>query len=123
MTGNSETKIVDIAEFFVEVHHVRGNISKFEYLGVEIADEESEYSIANAEAIELGVWDFRSRDHMDWHVGFAMDETMGQVARFRVTRYLDLEKDMDDVTYHPSVPSWYIDTEKVREHFYANASE
>ena len=34
-----------------------------------------------------------------------------------ITRYPDLEKDMADVTYHPSVPSWKIDPVKVKEYF------
>lgn len=114
MSGKTEK--VGMAEFYVEVMHMRGNFTKFEY--------ELDGGV-DGEVIELDVWDFRRRDHMDWHVGFEVTKQISATAgaeplTFKITRYPDLEKDVLDSPYHPSVESWNIDLEKVKEHFIGN---
>lgn len=110
MTGNTIVTEVDMPQLYVEVFHTRGNFTKFEW----IPDDDTEAPV------ELDVWDFRRRDHDYWHLGFIIDQSGDLPQRFRITRYPDLEKDVLDTPYHPSVESWNIDLEKVKEHFIGN---
>ena len=97
--------LLDIPELFVEVHHKRGDFSKFEVLhpdtGIWIEGPT--------------VWDLRKGDDEWWIRGSKIYDTMNGYRMLRVTRYPDLEATIGDVTYHPSVPAWKIDIDKVRE--------
>lgn len=103
----SVTKELSVAEAYVEIHHTRGNISYFE----KRADPDSE------EWEEADVWEYRRAAEEWWAMGFVIQDAIPDYNVFRVTRYPDLEKDLLDTTYHPSVESWKINPTKVKEYF------
>ena len=121
MGSDSEfTREVSVLELFVEVHHMRGNVSKFEI-----------FNPMSKEWEEFSVWKYRpGKVHDHFWEGLcvldamletsykAEDEPHGaRESMFRVTRYPALEKDMLDTTYHPSVDSRWIDLTYVKELF------
>ena len=95
-----------VPEFYVEVHHFRGNFSRFE--GFDGEDWR-----------ELGdVWNFRRVNDERWKIMAALERELlmpDESRAVRVIRYPDLEKDTKNATYHPSVPAWKIDVDKVTE--------
>jgi hypothetical protein len=100
-----KVKLVSVPELFIEVHHERGNFSKFEVHN-------------GTEWVEANVWDYRAMPERVWQAwGLLPTLPMEDTPLFRVTRYPDLERDILDNTYHPSVGSWKIDPDKVKEFF------
>jgi hypothetical protein len=80
------------------------------------------------EWVEVSVWDYRKVDDIFWHnVHFIENQITRVDAKLadvgvaplpkllRITRFPELERDMVDATYHPSIPSWKIDLVKVKE--------
>ena len=119
MTTNNVTTYPTFAEFFAEVHHERGNFTKFESFNPNTNTWE-----------EIDVWDYRKVSTDDpsqalwWRIGWDMYENLPPLRLeddtivekpLRVTRYPVLEADVADAPYHPSVPSWKIDPEKIEE--------
>jgi hypothetical protein len=101
------THLIDFFELYVEVHHKRGDFNLFEVLNPD----------TNKWQEGPTVWDLRNADDAYWAVGFELYKALDGHQMLRVTRYPDLEATIDDVTYHPSVPAWKINIDKVKEHF------
>jgi hypothetical protein len=108
-SDNPNTIELDIAEFYVEAHHERGNWELFEAFDGE-------------QWQEIDVWDYRRADGEWWLVAGLLESeaaeeftSEGEVFQkaIRVTRSPELEKDVDN-TYHASVSSDKIDIAKVR---------
>jgi hypothetical protein len=115
MTGDQ--KMVRIPEFFVEVFHTRGNFSKFEIMNPNSED------MLDPEWVELDVWQLRRQSDSMWLLMYLVelsDLLPEDEGVLRVTRHPELEKDVLDTTYHPSVESWRIDPYKVKEFFNGN---
>lgn len=118
MNGEIITEVT-FEEFFIEVHHARGNFSKFQ-----VIDDPSE---PHSEWIDADVWRFRRETDEGWKQGYLLHGNVERAAEkahlelphklLRVIRYPDLEKDVLDTTYHPSVELWRIDPDKVKEFF------
>lgn len=112
----SQTNYLSAEELYVEIHHTRGNFSLFEFE-------------ADGDWVEGDVWELRRRSDQHWQELFDIFANMGdelaavydphdpEMSSFRVTRYSELEKDLLDTTYHPSVESWRINPQLVKEHF------
>lgn len=120
MTGKTEPIYLDMAEFMVEVHHERGNVSLFEI-----------FDPSSRTWQTVDVWEYRRASDEWWIVGqqlwdgvvlAMLDPELDPQLRvlypekpMRVTRYPDLEKDMLDKPYIDAVPSWKIDLYKVTQ--------
>ena len=113
----SEQYLVDLPEFFVEVQHTRGNFSLFE---IQDPFEDTWH--------EIDVWDYRRADMSWWIQGYNLEEDAKMeaisddeefVKAIRVTRYPELEENILDIPYHPSVDSSYIKIDEVRAFFEA----
>jgi len=107
--SNETVTEVTLPEFYVEMHHTRGNVSKFE-----LFDQEHD------QWFEVSVWDYRPGKVAEnfWQNAWELEQSLQMIEemldlpitpRYRVTRYPELEKDMVDETYHPSVSSEHID--------------
>lgn len=95
----------DLIDFFCIAYSAEGNYALFEY-----ADE------PNFVWQEVSVWTLRSFSDAAWkeiHVAYESEEY--KTIRFRVTKYPMLREASVDTTYHPSVESWRIDPNKVKE--------
>lgn len=100
------------ADLYVEVFHQRGNVSLFQ--AVNPSD--------TTHIEEIDVWKLRAAGDDYWTFLFAIEQEIikdgGSVLDIMVvTRYPELERDLQDTPYHPSVPSWKIDPIKVKEYF------
>lgn len=118
----SEPVEVDLVTFFREVHLQRGSFTKFEVYH----DETNSWQ-------EINVWPYRSADLSWWLMGKPLfdqidmvmmdpdlsDEVRNRHPRYpiRITRYPDLEKDVLDIPYLPSVASWMVDTKLINQFF------
>lgn len=114
-TAPEGAQMVGIADLYIEVHHNRGDVTKFET-----------YDVQQKTWAEAPVWDLRKLPETVWRLLFiteraakfthdTVDSEM-ETQIFRVTRTKSAEKEVDS-TYHPSVESWKIDKNKVEEHF------
>jgi hypothetical protein len=109
---SSATNEVDLVEFYCAIHSAAGNFALFE-----TADGHADELVWE----EMDVWTLRKLPDEAWqHIGTVYATEEPKALRMRVTRYPSLEKETIDTTYHPSVESWKIDPDKVKEFLHGN---